>query len=79
MTPEAAGLDPATTEQLRTLMAKGVTGGLFFSTDDWKATYDELKSKGVEFQEEPTPRPYGVDAGFRDPSGNSMRLVQRSE
>jgi hypothetical protein len=30
----------------------------------------------VEFTEEPEERPYGVDAGFRDPSGNSVRLTQ---
>jgi hypothetical protein len=36
----------------------------------------ELKGRGVEFQQEPTEQPYGVDAGFRDPSGNQMRMVQ---
>ena len=57
-------------------MAKGVSGGLFFSTDDCRSTYEELKAKGVEFTEEPSERPYGIDAGFRDPSGNAIRLVQ---
>jgi catechol 2,3-dioxygenase-like lactoylglutathione lyase family enzyme len=65
-----------TSEQIRTLMAKGAAGGLFFSTDDCRASYEELKSRGVEFSEEPTERPYGIDAGFRDPSGNSIRMVQ---
>jgi predicted enzyme related to lactoylglutathione lyase len=60
-------------------MAKGASGGLFFTTDDCRASYEELKARGVEFQQEPTEQPYGVDAGFRDPSGNSMRMVQRSE
>jgi hypothetical protein len=32
----------------------------------------------VEFQQEPTQQPYGIDAGFRDPSGNSMRMAQLS-
>ena len=41
------------------------------------ATYEELKGRGVEFQQEPTEQPYGVDAGFRDPSGNQMRVAQR--
>ena len=48
-------------------MAKGAAGGLFFSTDDCRATYEELKGRGVEFPQEPTEQPYGVDAGFRDP------------
>ena len=57
-------------------MAKGASGGLFFSTDDCRATYEELKSRGVEFLQEPTEQPYGVDAGFRDPSRNQFRRVQ---
>ena len=40
------------------------------------ASYEELKARGVEFSEEPSERPYGIDAAFRDPSGNSIRLVQ---
>ena len=54
-------------------MAKGAAGGLFFATDDIQGTYEELKGKGVEFTQEPTEQPYGVDAGFRDPSGNQIR------
>ncbi|MEA2229475.1 MAG: hypothetical protein QOF04_3105 [Solirubrobacteraceae bacterium] len=67
--------DTDTAHQLKTLMAKGATGGLFFSTDDCQASYEELRSRGVEFTEEPTERPYGVDAAFRDPSGNQIRMV----
>ena len=37
---------------------------------------EELKGRGVEFTEEPEERPYGIDCGLRDPSGNSMRLTQ---
>ena len=66
-----------TTEQLTTLMAKGVLGGLFFTTDDCRGMYEDLKNRGVEFTQEPTEQPYGIDAGFRDPSGNGIRLVQR--
>jgi catechol 2,3-dioxygenase-like lactoylglutathione lyase family enzyme len=71
--------DDETRNQIVSLMAKGASGGLFFTTDDCRAAYEELKGRGVEFQQEPTEQPYGVDAGFRDPSGNSMRMVQRSE
>lgn len=68
--------DAETAEQVRSLMGKGAAGGLFFSTDDCRGTYEELTCKGVEFTEEPSERPYGIDAGFRDPSGNAIRLVQ---
>jgi catechol 2,3-dioxygenase-like lactoylglutathione lyase family enzyme len=68
--------DQDTRDQIKALMAKGAAGGLFFSTDDCRASYEELKSRGVEFQQEPTEQPYGVDAGFRDPSGNQMRMAQ---
>ncbi|HEU4971519.1 MAG TPA: VOC family protein [Gaiellaceae bacterium] len=69
--------DAETQDAIKTLVAKGVASGLFFATDDVQATYEELKDRGVEFQQEPTEQPYGVDAGFRDPSGNQMRVAQR--
>ena len=40
------------------------------------ADYQELKRRGVEFTEEPEERPYGIDSGFRVPSGNTFRLTQ---
>ena len=51
----------------------------FLTTDDARASYEELKARGVEFVEEPEERPYGIDSGFRDPSGNSFRLTQVRE
>ncbi len=68
--------DAETRDQIKALMAKGAATGLFFATDDCQASYKELKGHGVEFQQEPTEQPYGIDAGFRDPSGNQMRMVQ---
>jgi catechol 2,3-dioxygenase-like lactoylglutathione lyase family enzyme len=68
--------DAETQKQLQALVAKGAAGGLFFAADDVRETYEELKSRGVEFQQEPTEQPYGIDAGFRDPSGNQMRVGQ---
>ncbi|MGH2789222.1 MAG: VOC family protein [Actinomycetota bacterium] len=44
-----------------------------------KAAYEELKGRGVEFVEQPEERPYGIDAAFRDPSGNHIRLTQVRE
>ena len=69
--------DEQTREQIKELMAKGASGGLFFTTDDCRETYEELKGRGVEFQGEPAEQPYGIDVGFRDPSGNQARVVQR--
>ena len=44
--------------------------------DDVEGTYQALSARGVEFVETPEERPYGIDAGFRDPSGNHLRLTQ---
>jgi catechol 2,3-dioxygenase-like lactoylglutathione lyase family enzyme len=71
--------DEETAEQVRTLMAKGAATAIFLTTDDVHADYERLKAKGVEFTEEPEERPYGIDAGFRDPSGNHFRLTQVRE
>jgi predicted enzyme related to lactoylglutathione lyase len=68
--------DRQTTDQLRNLLDKGVGGALFLTTDDCQAAYEELSARGVEFLEKPEERPYGIDAGFRDPSGNAIRLTQ---
>jgi predicted enzyme related to lactoylglutathione lyase len=68
--------DDETRGQIMALMAKGAAGGLFFTTDDCRASYEELSGRGVECQQEPTQQPYGIDAGFRDPSGNQMRMLQ---
>jgi catechol 2,3-dioxygenase-like lactoylglutathione lyase family enzyme len=72
-------MDAETAEQVKDLMAKGFAGAIFLTTDDVYADYEELKSRGVEFNEQPEDRPYGIDVGFRDPSGNSFRLTQLKE
>ena len=69
-------MDPETAEQVRDLMAKGFAGTVFLVTDDCRKSYEELTARGVEFTEPPEERPYGIDSGFRDPSGNSFRLTQ---
>lgn len=69
-------MDEETAGQVRDLMAKGLAETVFLTTDDCQASYEELKGRGVEFTEAPEERPYGIDSGFRDPSGNSFRLTQ---
>jgi catechol 2,3-dioxygenase-like lactoylglutathione lyase family enzyme len=68
--------DEETRGQIQKLLAKGASGGLFFTTDDAQKSYEELKSRGVEFTQEPSEQPYGIDAGFRDVSGNHFRMTQ---
>jgi predicted enzyme related to lactoylglutathione lyase len=72
-------MDADTAEQVKSLMSKGFAGTVFLTTDDCRASYEELKGRGVDFTETPEERPYGIDAGFRDPSGNSFRLTQVRE
>jgi predicted enzyme related to lactoylglutathione lyase len=69
-------MDAETAGQVRDLMSKGFAGTVFLTTDDCQASYEELKARGVEFTEAPEERPYGVDSGFRDPSGNNIRLTE---
>jgi predicted enzyme related to lactoylglutathione lyase len=69
-------MDAETADEVRNLMAKGFAGTIFLTTEDCQADYDELSGRGVEFVEKPEQRPYGIDAAFRDPSGNHIRLTQ---
>jgi len=62
---------------LRELIAKGSMAGGVIETDDCRAAYEDLKAKGVTFLQPPADRPYGVEALFRDDSGNWFSLTQR--
>jgi catechol 2,3-dioxygenase-like lactoylglutathione lyase family enzyme len=72
-------MDEQTAAEVRALMAKGFAGTVFLTTDDCQASYEDLRARGVEFVEHPEVRPYGIDAAFRDPSGNNFRLTQVAE
>ena len=71
-------MDDDTRKQVLDLTAKGFAGTVFLITDDAHASYKTLTERGVEFTEPPTQMPYGIDSGFRDPSGNSVRLTRRT-
>jgi predicted enzyme related to lactoylglutathione lyase len=60
-------------------MAKGVLGAGVFNTDDCRGTYEELKNQGVVFVSEPAERPYGIEAVFKDNTGNWFSLTQPNE
>jgi predicted enzyme related to lactoylglutathione lyase len=75
--PGPPAMDDDTAATVRELVSKGATGFTFgLTTDDCRATYETLKARGVEFTEEPTEQPYGIDCGGRDPFGNHFRIVQ---
>jgi catechol 2,3-dioxygenase-like lactoylglutathione lyase family enzyme len=65
-------------DAINKLMADGMLTGLFFATDDVQAVHEQLKSRGVEIEQAPTQQPYGTEIVLRDPSGNSIRYVQRA-
>ena len=68
--------DDETARTIRELMSKGAAGTVFLTTDDVRGDYERLAALGVEFVDLPEERPYGIDCGFRDPSGNHFRLTQ---
>jgi catechol 2,3-dioxygenase-like lactoylglutathione lyase family enzyme len=70
-------LDAEACDAIRSLLARGVLGGGVLETDDCRRTYEELKAKGVEFLREPKEMPYGIEALFRDDSGNFWSMGQR--
>ena len=65
-----------TANMIREVVARGVASPIFLSTDDIHTDYETLRARGVEFIDAPEERPYGIDSGFRDPSGNQLRLTQ---
>ncbi|MBD0863298.1 VOC family protein [Gordonia sp. zg691] len=77
--PGPPALDAEIVGEIHSLMSKGFAGTVFLTTSDCRADYEALSARGVEFTEVPEERPYGIDAGFRDPSGNSIRLTQPAE
>jgi catechol 2,3-dioxygenase-like lactoylglutathione lyase family enzyme len=72
-------LDAASCEVMRDLVQNGKMGAGVFDTADCQKTYEELKAKGVEFSQEPTDRFYGIEALFKDDSGNWFSLSQHKE
>ncbi|HEX3622794.1 MAG TPA: VOC family protein [Acidimicrobiales bacterium] len=72
-------LDAEVAESIRRSLANGTMGGFGLCTDNCQKTYEELSAKGVYFVQLPSERPYGVEAVFRDNSGNWLVLVEPRE
>jgi catechol 2,3-dioxygenase-like lactoylglutathione lyase family enzyme len=68
---------PEDARTMQALVAKGAFHGGVLETDNCRATYEHLKARGVTFLQEPAERPYGVEAVFRDDSGNWFSLTER--
>jgi catechol 2,3-dioxygenase-like lactoylglutathione lyase family enzyme len=74
--PQEPVLDPNTAQTMREMVAKGAMPPLVLVVEDCRAAYDKFRAKGVEFTQEPIARFGGVDANFRDPSGNAWKLIE---
>jgi catechol 2,3-dioxygenase-like lactoylglutathione lyase family enzyme len=75
--PGPPAMDDNTAAQARDLLTKGAVGGwLCISTPDAQRTYETLRDRGVDITDEPSPKPYGIDFGIRDPFGNMIRIGQ---
>jgi len=74
--PQAPMFSNEDAQALLRLVAKGVMGAGVIETDDIRTDYESLKGKGVVFLQEPAERPYGIEAMFRDDSGNWFSLTQ---
>ena len=68
-----------TAKHIKELVKKGTFGPGVFECHDLKATYEELKAKGVVFKKPPTKEFYGYEALFVDDSGNWFSLGEKKE
>ena len=75
-TPQAPLVDAVTAQSLREAVAKGAMPPLVLLVNDCRASWEQMRAKGVEFTQEPIDRYGTVDASFRDPSGNGWKLIQ---
>ena len=74
--PQEPVMDAATAQTMREMVAKGAMPPLVLVVEDCKVAYEDMRKKGVEFTQEPIARYGGVDANFRDPSGNGWKMIQ---
>lgn len=49
-----------------------------FRTDDCHNTYEAWRARGIVFLSGPTSQPYGIEAIFADPYGNTFALLEPS-
>ncbi|MCY1142233.1 VOC family protein [Actinoplanes sp. Pm04-4] len=78
MTP-GPPLSPESAAFIRRQLESGQMGGFGLNVDDCHRTYAELSAAGVEFLQEPSDRPYGIEAVMRDNTGNWLVLVEKKD
>jgi len=71
--------DEETIAAFKVLLDKGALGAGVLYTPDCRATYEELKSKGVVFKSEPKEQFYGIEAIITDGCGNWFSMTQTKE
>jgi len=76
LTPGGMGFDEETCNAFRVLLDKGALGAGAMFTPDCRATYEELKAKGVHFKGEPKEQFYGIEAILTDGQGNWFSMTQ---
>ena len=54
----------------------GTFSHVILKCDDFQATYEKLRGRGVKFSEEPNERPWGIWAQFKDPDDNEFGLIK---
>ena len=74
--PQPPTVDEASARQLLEMVAKGAMPPLVLVVDDCRSAFEQFRSRGVEFTQEPVERFGSVDASFRDPSGNGWKLIE---
>ena len=72
------GFDQDAKNALQVLLDKGMMGSGVWQTNDCKATYEELKAKGVDISE-PKDQFYGIECLIKDGCGNWFSMTQPKE
>lgn len=76
MQVDGPNMQPDAANTIRSLLTEGKINGGVLQTSDCRATYEELKAKGVEFLSPPKEQFYGVEAIMKDNSGNWFSLTE---
>ena len=75
-TSKMNGLDEEAQKALKVLLEKGVMGAGVLETNNCRATYEELKGKGVQFKSEPKEQFYGIECIVTDGCGNWFSMTE---
>jgi len=75
-----AGRSQQDGDALQELVNKGSLGPIVFRTENLDAAFERVRASGAEVLQEPIDQPWGPrDCAFRDPSGNTVRILQSAQ